>query len=107
MDRKAADDNRNIPEQTESIIVRMSFLLVSSVSLGHILFCSKQIKGVIMVTWYSKQMLTRGYGKYFVPHPGLDPILGRVSRKLLYLVESVLSHSCNSPKCSTWKEFQL
>lgn len=62
MDRKVADYNHNIPEQTESIIVRMSSLLVSRVSLGHILFCSKWIKGVTMVTWYSKQMQTRGYG---------------------------------------------
>lgn len=85
MDHKAADDNRNIPEQSESIIVRMSFLLVSSVSLGHVLFSSKQIKGVITVMWYFNQMVTRGYGKYFVPHPGLDPGLGRVFRKLLYL----------------------
>lgn len=54
MDRKAADNNRNIPEQTESITARMSFLLVSSVILGHILFCSKRIKGVIMLTWYSE-----------------------------------------------------
>lgn len=60
MDHKAT--NRNIPEQTESIIARTSFLLVSSVRLGHILFCSKQTKGTIMGVWKSKQSPVSGLG---------------------------------------------
>lgn len=71
MDAEAADHNRNIPEQTESIIVRLGFGLVSGVSSGHVLFGNEgKIKGVLK---NSKQMLTPGSRKYSVPHPGPDP----------------------------------
>lgn len=100
MDREAGDDNRNIPEQTESIILRLSCLHVSSVSVGHVLFCNERtIKGVIMTT-----VAFRGSGNYFVPLPGWNPILWS---GLLSVVESAVSHCCTSPQCSTRKEFQL
>lgn len=100
MDREAGDDNRNIPEQTESIILRLSCLHVSSVGVGHVLFWNERtIKGVIMTT-----VAFQGSGNYFVPHPGWNPILWSGS---LYVVESVVSHCCTSPQCSTRKEFQL
>lgn len=71
MDREAGDDNRNIPEQTESIILRLSCLHVSSVNMGHDLFCNERtIKGVIMT-----MKAFQGSGNYFVPHPGWNPIL--------------------------------
>lgn len=98
MDREAGDDNRNITEQTESIILRLSCLHVSSVSMGHVLFCNERtIKGVIMAT-----VAFHGSLNYFVPHPGWNPILWS---GLLCVVESVVSHCCTSPQCSTRKEF--